>query len=141
MHKCKFCDSVSIIKNGFVRQLQRYKCKACGKTQVDGDKRAKYDNHPKRIAVILYLEGNGIRRIARILTKIMGIEFRWQTVAQWLKKAGEIVMSEVSKIEKKSQNIEIVEMDELYSYIKKKRIRSEYGLLSTETSSALLRLK
>jgi transposase-like protein len=141
MRQCKFCNSNSLIKNGFVRALQRYECKACGKTQVDGDKRAKYDNHPKKLAVILYLEGNGIRRIARILSKITGSEFRWQTVALWLKKAGEIVVAEVSKIEKKSKDIEIVEMDELYSYIKKKQIKSEYGLLSTETSSALLRLR
>ncbi|WP_323732646.1 hypothetical protein [Candidatus Bandiella euplotis] len=45
------------------------------------------------------------------------------------------------KIEGDKRRIEILEMDELYTYVKKKRIKQEYGLLSIGTDSKLLRLK
>ena len=42
---------------------------------------------------------------------------------------------------KKEGNIQILEMDELYTYIKKKQIKSEFGLLSIGAGFVLLRLK
>ena len=39
------------------------------------------------------------------------------------------------------EETQILEMDELYTYIKKNRIKSEYGLLSIGTRSVLLHLK
>ena len=42
---------------------------------------------------------------------------------------------------KKEENIQILEMDELYTYIKKNQIKSEFGLLSIGTGFVLLRLK
>lgn len=62
----------------------------------------------------------------------------YQTVIQWIKK-------EAKRIEnlkaKKEDNIQILEMDELYTYIKKNQIKSEFGLLSIGTGFVLLRLK
>ena len=43
--------------------------------------------------------------------------------------------------EEKKDEIQILEMDELYTYIKKNRIKSEYGLLSIGMHSVLLHLK
>jgi transposase-like protein len=37
--KCKFCNEKNFTKNGKVRYLQRFLCKSCGKTFVEGDKR------------------------------------------------------------------------------------------------------
>ncbi len=43
--------------------------------------------------------------------------------------------------QRKERRDQILEMDELYTYIKKNRIRSEYGLLWLRMRSALLHLK
>lgn len=32
MEECKNCKSTETVKNGLVRQKQRYKCKSCGTT-------------------------------------------------------------------------------------------------------------
>ncbi|MDR0753493.1 MAG: hypothetical protein LBE95_02400 [Holosporaceae bacterium] len=50
------------------------------------------------------------------------------------------------KLEEKSiihkrNNVPLLEMDELYTYVKKRGIKSEYGLLLIETGCALLDLR
>ena len=74
----------------------------------------------------------------RILSEMFERHVCYQTVIQWIKK-------EAKKVEKmaeeKKEEIQILEMDELYTYIKKNRIKSEYGLLSIGTRSVLLHLK
>ncbi len=39
MEKCKFCLGESLVKNGFVRGFQRYRCNHCGNNQIAGDRR------------------------------------------------------------------------------------------------------
>ncbi|MEI7669114.1 MAG: IS1 family transposase, partial [Pseudomonadota bacterium] len=70
MEVCKFCNGSHLVKSGFVRNKQRYVCKICGKNQVSGDSRVSYDNQIRKAAIVLYLEGNGFRRIARCLNEI-----------------------------------------------------------------------
>jgi hypothetical protein len=43
--------------------------------------------------------------------------------------------------DEKKEKIPLLEMDELYTYIKKKRIKSECGLLLIETGCVLLDLR
>ena len=64
----------------------------------------------------MYLEGCGFRRIARIMSKIFNKNCRYQTIMNWIKKAGLRVLKENSK----QEQMDVVEMDELYTYIKKK---------------------
>jgi hypothetical protein len=45
------------------------------------------------------------------------------------------------KSEKISSSIPLLEMDELYSYVQKKQIKSECGLLLIETGCVLLDLR
>lgn len=40
MSVCKNCGSTHIVKNGFVRKKQRYRCNKCGFNFVEGDGRA-----------------------------------------------------------------------------------------------------
>ena len=138
---CKFCDSSNLVKNGKPKGIQRYLCKSCDREQIEGDKRIKYENKLKRCAIILYLEGNGIRAIARILSKIFETKIYFQTISKWLKRAGQIVEEEVNAIQAIEKPIEIVEMDELFTYIKKNKIQSESGLLLIGTNSVYLNLK
>jgi transposase-like protein len=55
--KCKKCGSQSIVKNGRVRQKQRYKCKDCSYNFTIGDAREKVSIEAKALAVLLYGSG------------------------------------------------------------------------------------
>ena len=138
MEKCRHCGSERIIKTGHRDGQQKWRCKDCGKFQGEVDRREKYTEKERQTAIDLYLEGCGFRRIARILSGIFNRHVCYQTVIQWIKK-------EAKRIEnlepKKEGNIQILEMDELYTYIKKNQIKSEFGLLSIGTGFVLLRLK
>ena len=138
MEKCRHCGSERIIKTGHRDGQQKWRCKDCGKFQGEVDRREKYTEKERQTAIDLYLEGCGFRRIARILSGIFNRHVCYQTVIQWIKK-------EAKRIEnlepKKEENIQILEMDELYTYIKKNQIKSEFGLMSIGTGFVLLRLK
>jgi transposase-like protein len=138
--RCKFCVSEAFRKSGFTRGKQRYFCKSCERNQVVGDNREKHSKIERYVAVVLYLEGNGFRRIARILHQIFGVRIHDPLIIQWIKKLGFEIRSATS-LASKCEKIPLLEMDELYTYIKKKRIRSEYGLLLIETGCVLLDLK
>ena len=136
MERCKYCGSINLCKAGFARSLQKYKCKVCKRLQVNQDARVRFEEREKSLAITLYLEGNGFRRIARILSKYFSKKFCYQTIVKWVKKEWK------SKATSESNNdIEILEMDELFTYVKKNKIESRYGLLLIETGCVLLNLK
>ena len=138
MEKCRYCGSERTIKTGHRDGQQKWRCKDCGKFQGEVDRREKYTEKERQTAIDLYLEGCGFRRIARILSGIFNRHVCYQTVIQWIKKEAK----RIENLEPKNEgNIQILEMDELYTYIKKKQIKSEFGLLSIGTSFVLLRLK
>lgn len=134
MHQCRFCNSKSLVKNGVIRCNQRYKCKLCKKNQLVTDGRIKYSNKDKAMAVAMYLNNVGFRAIGRI----MNIPF--QLIHCWIKKAGALVEKEAEALNKAPKKIEILEMDELYTYIKKKNGKHEYGLLLIGTEMKLLHI-
>lgn len=157
MKNCKFCHSPKLVKNGIVRDLQRCLCKDCGKNQIEGDRRCKHCDEAKRLAVILYLEGNGFRRIARILNQIFkDSKISFQIVNHWINGAGSFVEKEIAKLKANSPSdktdLTIVEMDELYTYVKKNLVKTkkqesklattpEYGLLLIGNQVVCLNLK
>ena len=157
MKNCKFCHSAKLVNNGIVRDSQRYLCKDCGKVQIEGDRRCNHCNEAKRLAVILYLEGNGFRRIARILNKIFKhSKISFQIVHHWINSAGSFVEKEVARRKQNSSSdkteLAVVEMDELYTYVKKNLVKiskqeykqatmPEYGLLLIGTRVICLNLK
>ena len=124
MEACKYCFSTDLVKNGRPDGVQRYRCKSCGKNQISGDKRVKYPNKLRRMAIAMYLNNSGFRNIGRVL----GVDF--QLVHHWIKKAGKIVEEEVAKIKDEPREIATLEMDELYSFVEKKtaKIASLAGL-------------
>ncbi|MRM86300.1 IS1 family transposase [Riemerella anatipestifer] len=72
----------------------------------------------KRLALEMYLEGLGFRAIGRLLNISYG------TVYQWVKKWGESV-----ELPKNEVPIEIVELDEIHSYVQHKKTTVGAGLL------------
>jgi transposase-like protein len=134
MKHCKYCSSEKMIKNGFPQGVQRYRCKSCGKNQIAGDKRIKHENALRAFSVAMYLNGSGFRSIGRVF----GVSF--QIVHHWIKQAGKAVENIVDSQPNNPKEIAILEMDELFTYIQKKRGKSAYGLLLIGTEMRLLRI-
>ncbi len=128
---CPRCNSSSHKKNGIVGGHQRYKCHDCGYNYTVELKSTAFSASVKRQALQLYLEGLGFRSIGRVL----GVSH--VSVQRWIKKFGQ----ELENL--KSENeISIVEMDEMYTYIGNKKNIAGSGLLLIEmgksSSTALL---
>ena len=116
--KCSKCNSEDRVKRGFVKGRQRYMCKSCGYNYTVDQKSTAQPNSTKRKALQMYLEGLGFRSIGRIL----GVSH--VAVYNWIKSFG----SKVDEI-KSDANVDIVEIDEMHSYIGDKKTTVGYGLL------------
>jgi len=143
---CPKCQSANYVKNGFVRRKQRYKCKNCLCNFICGDSRKRYDNTSRNLVIRMYLNNCGFRRIAEILSLPLS------TCFMWIRNAGQIVDQMVRERKQGTQDIEVLEMDELYTFVKKshdaikkpENTRThipEFGLLWIGTDLKLLRLK
>ena len=130
--ECKHCGSEKTRKNGVSKGYQRYVCNTCKRT-FSGTP-VKYSEKTKRMAVWMSLNGVGIRKIALLLGT------NHVNVLNWLKKAHEMMMKslETSKSDY-SEEIDIIEMDEIYAFVKKNST-TRYGLLILDGKSVLLHL-
>ena len=137
MKNCKFCGHNVLVKHSKIKGKQRYLCKNCNKHQINQDNRKKYDEKIINTAFLLLSEGNNYRRIARILSKIFDKKISYQLVIYWVKNKVAQLPQETSKNET-SRQIEIVEMDVLYTFFKKEKNDAEYGLLLTEKTFVCL---
>jgi transposase-like protein len=140
--ECKSCGISKYVKNGFVHGVQRYKCKECGTNFVEGDKRQKYTLMDRLKVLKLYLENCGLRSIERLT----GI--RNSQISRWIEEAAENIKTELQKSQNNVnsiKDIEILEIDELCTYIKKDQRTEEnsplYGLLLIENQIKLLILR
>ena len=116
---CPKCKSEKKVKNGFIKEIQRYKCKDCGYNFTVEKKSNEYSLSVKKNALQLYLEGLGFRSIGRIL-KVSNV-----SVLNWIRTFGK----EVEALHSVSDEIEIVEVDEMHSYIGSKKTTVGFGLL------------
>jgi transposase-like protein len=116
---CPKCLCDKRVKSGFVKGIQRYKCKECGCNYTVELKSTAKPKFMKKQALHLYLEGLGFRSIGRFL----GVSN--VTVLNWIRSFGK----EVQELNSESQEIEMVEVDEMHSYIGSKKTIVGYGLL------------
>jgi transposase len=128
---CPRCKSSNRKKNGIVGGRQRYQCHDCGYNYSVEIKSTARSSFVKKQALQLYLEGLGFRSIGRIL----GVSH--VSVQKWIKKFGQ----ELEEL--KSENeIYVVELDEMHTYIGNKKNIAGSGLLLIElgksSSTALL---
>ena len=125
------CKSPDHKKNERAAGCQQYKCNNCGYNYSVELKSTAISVSVKRQALQLYLEGLGFRSIGRFL----GVSH--VSVQKWIKKFGQ----ELEDL--KSENeISIVELDEMHTYIGNKKNIAGSGLLLIElgksSSTALL---
>ena len=116
---CPKCASEKKVKSGIVKERQRYKCKECGFNYTVELKSTAKPKSMKKNALHLYLEGLGFRSIGRFL----GVSN--VSVLNWIKSFGE----QVTSLNEESKEIEVVELDEMHSYIGSKKTIAGYGLL------------
>lgn len=121
---CPKCKSSERNKDGIVRSLQRYKCKKCNYRYTVEKKSDLKSDATKRLALEMYLEGLGFRSIGRILKISYGTVYKW--VKEWGEKAS---------LPKTTEAIEIVELDELHTYIMSKKTTVGFGLLLIDLES------
>ena len=135
MNSCKHCgEEENLVKNGVILEKQRYLCRSCGKTFREGDKREKHTLERKIRVMKLYTEGVGIRSIERIEGVSGAI------IVHWVRKFGKMLKQKLctTKVPDDCKKIEILEVDELFTYHQKKAKKPIYGLLWTETGIKLL---
>lgn len=113
-------------KSGPVR---KYICKSCGRVFCDRTNTAFFDLRTKDekilIALKMVIKGMSLRSIAEIL------DVKLDTVRGWLAKAAEH-SDEVNKVLLKDLKISKVELDELWTFVKKKQFREWKNMRMTE---------
>ena len=118
---CPKCSSQASCKDGKVRGRQRYLCKECTYRYTVTRRSGTGDKVTRRQALELYLEGLGFRSIGRIL------KFSNVSILNWIRAFGE----QLPAI-KREELVQVMEMDEMHSYIGSKKTPAGYGLLLIE---------
>src|SRR3982075_1360715 len=116
--RCKRCGSEEHVKNGLMRSKQRYLCKAGGLTFTDTPAPVK-PLAMKATAVLLYVSGLSMNRTAKLLgVSTPTIQARLEQVAA----------AYAQKPEPEGRAV-VIELDEMWHYLKKSPSRSGSGKL------------
>jgi transposase-like protein len=133
MIQCNHCGSNNVKKNGSGKWGQRYYCKNCGRTFTLNKPR--FDQKTKFMAIQFYLNNVGIRKIALFLKTSP------TSILRWIRNAHKILQKELQDFDPmKTSKTDIIEMDEIYTYVKKRIKGPSYGLLTLEGESVLLHI-
>lgn len=118
MEQCPKCSHNQIVKAGKIWGKQRWKCKKCGH-QFTRDTPRGRPIWQKQISVFLYCHGVSMNALARM--------FKVQTssVLKWIKKFAE---EHYEKPEPQGKAI-VMELDEIWHYVKKNPASAGYGKL------------
>ena len=115
MQTCPHCNHATLIKTGRNPSgSQRYVCKTCQHVTTLEPQRNGYAPEVRVQALRMYLEGNGFRRIGRLL----GVNH--QSVANWVAAAAAHVQTPPPQPAASA----VIELDELYTFIGQKKTKS-----------------
>src|SRR5919202_179775 len=116
--RCKRCGSEEHVKNGFMKGLQRYRCKACG-LNFTGTPPRGMPLRVKVTAVLLYLSGVSMNPTP----KLLGVST--PSVMTWIE---QFAQAFAQKPEPESRAV-VVELDEMWHFPKKRPTSSGSGRL------------
>jgi len=134
MH-CIRCGSKDCHKSGFTSGKQRYRCKNCHYHFTTAKQRG-VSLEKKLLALKLYKEGLGFRAIGRI------VEVSNVAVLNWVRAAGALMKEQVlSHTPTDIEELEIIELDEMWHYTQKNSKNCGYGLLYLVPHDECLPLK
>jgi len=129
---CKKCGSTNFVKNGIVRNKQRFKCKECGLNFVEGDGRDRTRPEAKALALLMY---GSCKASYGMIARIFSVSRT--TVLNWIRTMGKLLPEP-----EYDTNIEEVEIDEMWHFINKKNKKYGSGepwiVVETEPSDGLL---
>lgn len=130
--RCRHCGSAETKKNGRYRETQRFCCLSCGRYFRESE--PKFSQAVRDQALDMYLNNVGIRKIARFTGASPAAVLKWirkahKTLAEQLRRAADQVDGQMP---------DVIEMDEIYTYVQKKSAAPSYGLLIVAGSVALL---
>ncbi len=135
MLQCTHCGSIKYRKNGSYKGSQRFICKDCNRSF--SDKVRKFTYADKERVIEMYLNNVGIRKCARF------IDCSPSLIVRWIR---EFAINLRRHLEKAEENLpedkipDIIEMDEIYTRVKKGLYEHRYGLLILGEEVKLLRL-
>ena len=109
MIECVHCGSQSYRKNGSYQGVQRYKCKQCGR--YFSEKPRKFTYADKQRAIDMYLNNCGVRKTARFMGCSSSL------IVRWIREFAE--QARVQQQTAPSDEPDIIEMDEIYTIVKK----------------------
>jgi transposase-like protein len=156
--KCRYCGCTECVKHGKMNNKTRYLCKNCGRNFTLNDGRIKHDVKEIELALLLYNNNVSLRGIQNILSMYFTKKIPFSVIKKWINNiAGRLdyyrinIEKNENKKEKEKkpitqerQRIDILEMDELWSYYLEGKDRlkknSKYGLLLIGTEIKLLHL-
>lgn len=109
---CPDCSGANLTKRGLKNGYQRYMCKDCGRYSTD--KPPRFSAQTKAMAIEMYLNSMGIRAIGRVLKASPAAVLKWirkdhAEMEQRLARSGTMQGTEP----------DIIEMDEIYTYVQK----------------------
>ena len=125
--RCKRCGSEEYIKNGLMRGKQRYRCRACGLNFTATPPRG-MPLQLKVITVLLYVSGLSMNRTA----KLLGVST--PSVMTWIE---QFAKDHAPKPEPQSRAL-VIELDEMWHYLKKSPKSSGSGKLGIVLQAAWL---
>ena len=108
---CPRCQHEHFVKNGFVNEKQRYKCKDCNYQWTENHT---YRGRPlaeKAFTVFLYCHGLSMNAIAKML------DASPSTILEWIRNFGE---EHAKPPEPQGSDAVVLELDEMWHYVKKK---------------------
>ena len=133
MPECPYCKSTKVRKNGMNRGTQRMQCMNCKKTFPQTPKRV--SKEVKYKALLMYLNNVGIRKIALFF----GVSA--PAVLKWIKNAHKLLNELLNNFNPlNTEKTDIIELDEIYTYVKKRKKEQSYGLLILDDESVLLHI-
>jgi transposase len=112
---CKKCSSDSIVMNGKVRSVQRYKCKSCGCNFIVGDKREKLSPAARSLAILLYGRGKASYGFIAKLLRVSSV-----AVMKLIKREADKLPDPVI-----DSSIKEVSFDEMWHFVEQKK--TSYG--------------
>jgi transposase-like protein len=114
MQTCPYCQStVRQVKKGRTPSgSQRYRCRACGRTDTPAPVPQGYDAPTRQQALRLYADGINLRRIGRTLGVVH------QTVANWVAAHADALPDQPPQ---PADPVETAELDELYTFVGDKK--------------------
>jgi transposase-like protein len=133
----RHCGSARLAKFGIALGRHRHKRNDCGRSTRENDMRVKYSPEKKLRVLRLCLEDSGIRSIER-LEGVPG-----SLIVRWIRCSASFISGLLKQASppEKPEDAETVEMDELYSFVKKNERESAYGLQRIGTKAGLLILR